>query len=130
MTKLKIKKTSVAGRNRTSGTGYRGKQTRTGNSLGFRFEGALFRSHPEFNGEVTAHVIAPGRMLVTAEPEYREDDEDPVLASFLAFLAKEIEENPGRIRPLDAKLAKRAARLAKGIEVNLDEDLGEESLLQ
>jgi hypothetical protein len=126
----KIKKTPAAIRRRNSGTGYRGRQTKTGNSLGFRFEGALFRSHPEFNGEVTAHVIAPGRMLVTAEPEYREDEEDPVLASFLAFLAKEIEENPVRIRPLDAKLVKRAARLTKGIKVNLDEDLGEESLLQ
>jgi antitoxin PrlF len=88
----------------------------------------LFRSHPEFNGEVTAHVIAPGRMLVTAEAEVIEE-EDPVLAAFLAFLAKEMEANPGRIRPLDAKLAKRAARLTKGMELNLNEDLGEESLL-
>jgi len=46
---------------------YRGKQTKTGNSSGFRFEGALFKSHPEFNGEVRARVIAPGRMLVVAE---------------------------------------------------------------
>jgi hypothetical protein len=36
---------------------YRGKQAKTGNSLGLRFERALFHSHPEFNGEVKAHVI-------------------------------------------------------------------------
>ena len=46
-----------------SGDEYRGKQVRTGNSLGFRFDSALFKSHPEFAGEVKAHVIAPGRML-------------------------------------------------------------------
>ncbi|MGH9589729.1 MAG: hypothetical protein ACRD25_05005 [Terracidiphilus sp.] len=46
---------------------YRGKHTRTGNSSGFRFEGALFKSHPEFNGPVKAVVLAPGRLLVTAE---------------------------------------------------------------
>ena len=128
MATVKSKKTPTRSRTRTTAAGYRGKRTRTGNSLGFRFEGALFRSHPEFNGEVTAHVIAPGRMLVTAEAEVIEE-EDPVLGAFLAFLAKEMAENPGRIRPMDAKLAKRAARLTKGIEVNFDEDLGEGSLL-
>ena len=48
--------------------GYRGKQAKTGNSQGFRFAKALFQSHPEFSGEVRAHPIAPGRMLVVAEP--------------------------------------------------------------
>jgi hypothetical protein len=38
-------------RNSLAGKEYRGKQTKTGNSSGFRFEGALFKSHPEFNGE-------------------------------------------------------------------------------
>src|ERR1039458_1939078 len=42
--------------------GYRGKLTRTGNSLGLRFDRALFQSHPEFSGEVRAHVIAPGQI--------------------------------------------------------------------
>ena len=60
---------------------YRGKQAKTGNSLGLRFERALFHSHPEFNGEVEAYVIGPGRMLVVAEPEPRKKsaEEDPVL---------------------------------------------------
>jgi hypothetical protein len=128
MATLKSKQTTVGNRGRAAKAGYRGKQTRTGNSLGFRFEGALFKSHPEFNGEVRAHVIAPGSMLVTAE-KMEVEKEDPVLGAFLAFLAKEMAENPGRIRPMDAKLANRAARLTKGIEVNFDEDLGEESLL-
>jgi hypothetical protein len=107
----------------TAGTEYRGKQTKTGNSSGFRFEGALFKSHPEFNGEVRAHVIAPGRMLVLAETEGHETT-DPVMTSFLAFLAQDIARTPQDIRPLDTKLAKRAGKLTKGISVP-DEDLGD-----
>jgi PrlF antitoxin of toxin-antitoxin system YhaV/PrlF len=109
----------------TAGTEYRGKQTRTGNSSGFRFEGALFKSHPEFNGEVRAHVIAPGRMLVLAETEAARETTDPVMTSFLAFLAQDIARAPQDIRPLDTKLAKRAAKLTKGIAVSPDEDLGD-----
>jgi hypothetical protein len=108
----------------TAGKEYRGKQTRTGNSSGFRFEGALFKSHPEFNGEVRAHVIAPGRMLVLAEAERREKT-DPVMTSFLAFLGQDIARAPQNIRPLDTKLAKRADKLTKGISVSPDEDLGD-----
>ena len=69
--------------------GYRGKQAKTGNSLGLRFDKALFRSHPEFSGEVRAHVIAPGRMLVVAAPvsKSRRREDDPVLEAFLSFLA-------------------------------------------
>jgi hypothetical protein len=107
---------------------YRGKQTRTGNSSGFRFEGALFKSHPEFNGAVKAHVIAPGRMLVTAESDNQEKA-DPVLASFLAFLGQDIANNPEKIQPLSTARARRIARLTKGIAVNPDEDLGSDSLL-
>jgi len=51
---------------------YHGKQAKTGNSLGLRFERALFHSHPEFSGDVEAHIIGPGRMLVVADPEPKE----------------------------------------------------------
>jgi antitoxin PrlF len=115
----------------TAGNGYRGKRTKTGNSSGFRFEGALFKSHPEFNGEVRAHIIAPGHMLVTAETPSSEESEesDPVLEAFLAFLAKDMEQNPDSIRPLDANLFKRAEELTKGMNVSIDEDLGDEELI-
>jgi hypothetical protein len=107
---------------------YSGKRTKTGNSNGFRFEQALFKSHPEFSGEVRAHVIAPGRMLVTAKP-LEAPAEDPVLAAFLAFLHKDMLAHPENIRPLDEALMARVADLVKGVEVDMDEDLGEESLL-
>lgn len=115
-------------RDAASSTEYRGKQTKTGNSSGFRFEGALFKSHPEFNGEVTAHVIAPGRLLVTAAPQKRENA-DPVIASFLAFLAEDIVQAPHQIRPLDSRLASQIDRLVDGIEVSSDSPLGDGAIL-
>jgi len=119
----KKRKPSVS-HDQAGGTEYRGKQTKTGNSSGFRFEGALFKSHPEFNGEVRARVIAPGRMLVIAETEVGETT-DPVMASFLAFLAQDIASAPQRNRPLEVKLAKRMDKLTKGIAVSPEEDLGD-----
>ena len=107
---------------------YRGKQAKTGNSLGLRFDKALFQSHPEFMGEVRAQVIAPGRMLVVAERDPG-PKEDPVVAAFLGFLAKDMEDNPGRLRPLSRSLMKRVDALVKGVRVDLDEDLGDISLL-
>ena len=126
MASLKSMKQTAGGR--TAGTEYRGKQARTGNSFGFRFEGALFKSHPEFNGEVKAHIIAPGHMLVTAETSSPEET-DPVMASFLAFLAQDMEKHPEKIKPLSADLVGRIERLTKGISVDPDEDLGVQALL-
>lgn len=111
-----------------TGTEYRGKQARTGNSFGFRFDRALFKSHPEFSGEVKAQVIAPGRMLVSVvEPVTQRAD--PVMASFLAFLGSDIARAPETIRPMSRDLARRIDRLVKGVAVSYDESLGEESLL-
>ena len=109
-------------------TGYSGRRTKTGNSAGFRFEGALFKSHPEFAGEVRAHVIAPGRMLVTAEP-IDEPVEDPVISSFLALLTQDMLERPQSIRPLHEARMARIAELVDGVAVDMNEDLGDEDLL-
>jgi hypothetical protein len=106
---------------------YRGKQTKTGNSSGFRFEGALFKSHPEFNGDVTAYVLAPGRLLLTADTVPR-DKSDPAMEAFLAFLSQDIATAPHRITPLDANLAKRIDGLTKGVATSRDEDLGSEEI--
>src|SRR5260370_41493813 len=81
---------------------YRGKQSKIGNSLGLRFDKALFQSHPEFSGEVRAHVIAPGKLLVVAEPAKTSREADPVMETFLSFLATDIVRNPGQVRELDA----------------------------
>jgi prlF antitoxin for toxin YhaV_toxin len=122
------KKSARTPRETIAGPEYRGKQTRTGNSLGFRFEGALFKSHPEFNGKVRAQIIAPGRMLVMAETGSHEKA-DPVIASFLAFLARDMALSPQKIQPLSMARKRRIARLTKEIAVDLNEDLGGEALL-
>ncbi len=107
---------------------YSGKLTRTGNSLGFRFDRALFRSHPEFSGEVMAHVIAPGRMLVSVAkvPARRRDS---VMEAFLAFLASDISNAPEAIKPMSRELTARIDRLVEGVSVSWDEALSEDALL-
>ena len=107
---------------------YRGRQAKTGNSLGLRFDKALFRSHPEFSGEVRAHVIAPGRMLVIAHPatKPRRRDNDPVIESFLSFLAEDMVRFPEQIRPLDPAQFARIDALVGRLPLNPHEDLGDE----
>ena len=108
---------------------YIGKRTKTGNSMGFRFESALFRSHPEFSGEVRARVVAPGELLIKVMREKVAEEDDPVLGPFLALLAKDMVENPQKIRPLDEERMREIAELTKGDDVSAAEDLGEEELL-
>lgn len=110
--------------------GYRGKQARTGNSLGLRFERALFQSHPEFSGSVRAHVIAPGRMLVVAEPVTRSQPKsDPVMEAFLGFLSADMAKTPQQIKPLDRALTDRIDALTGQLRVDPHEDLGDKSLV-
>jgi hypothetical protein len=111
-----------------AGTVYRGKQTRTGNSFGFRFEHGLFKSHPEFTGEINAQVIAPGQLLVSVAHLVAERT-DPVLASFLAFLASEIAKTPQTIKPLERDLASRIDHIVEGVSSADDESLAGEHLL-
>jgi len=111
--------------------GYRGRQAKTGNSLGLRFDKALFQSHPEFSGEVRAHVIAPGRMLVVADPpkKPRRRDSDPVIESFLSFLAEDMVRFPEQIKPPERALFARIDALVGHLPFNPHEDLGDEPLL-
>jgi hypothetical protein len=110
---------------------YHGKQAKTGNSLGLRFERALFHSHPEFSGEVEAHIIGPGRMLVVADPEPKRKnaEEDPVLSSFMSFLASDMQRSPERITPLDAGVMERIGTLVRDVSTSPEEDLGDEALI-
>jgi prlF antitoxin for toxin YhaV_toxin len=110
---------------------YHGKQAKTGNSLGLRFERALFHSHPEFNGEVEAHIIGPGRMLVVADPAPRRKNtqEDPVLSSFMSFLAADMLRSPEHITPLDAGAMRRIGTLVNKVDTSPEENLGDEALI-
>jgi prlF antitoxin for toxin YhaV_toxin len=110
---------------------YHGKQAKTGNSLGLRFERALFHSHPEFSGEVEARIIGPGRMLVVADPAPRKKNakEDPVLSSFMSFLAADMLRSPEHFTPLDAGAMERIGALVSNVDTSPEEDLGNEALI-
>jgi prlF antitoxin for toxin YhaV_toxin len=114
-----------------AGPQYRGKQAKTGNSQGFRFDRAFFKSHAEFNDqEVQVTVIAPGRALISVDLHRASaEKEDPLISTYLAFLSKEIIRHPETIRPLDTSLVRRMRDLTRGITVDAEDDLGEETLL-
>lgn len=109
---------------------YSGKTTKKGNSLWFRFDQALFQSHPEFSREVRAHVIAPGRMLVVAVPatRSRRREEYPVMEAFLSFLAADMANSPKQITPMDRALADRIEALVGHLPFDPNEDLGDTPL--
>lgn len=111
---------------------YNGKATTVGNSRALSFESTLFRAHPEFaSGRFEAHVIGPGTLLVTStEPATTagDEDEDPVVLAYLAFLEEQMARHPELIQPMDALLA-RADGLVGHVDVDLDEDLGEDAYL-
>lgn len=102
---------------------YKGRFTKVGNSKSFAFESALFRSHPEFDASnVEADVIGPGVLLVRAiDGEEEEPGDDPVLGAFLAFVERDMLDNPSSIQPLSGELLARAERLVEGMEVDLNE---------
>ena len=50
-------------------------------------------------------------------------DDDPALAPFLGFLAKDMAEHPERLRAVDAGFAQRIQALVRGVEIDLEAPL-------
>ena len=100
---------------------YEGSVVQVGNSRGMRLPAGFFNAHPEFNGKVRLTVVADGQVLMStmapAQGKGKRDDEDPVLASFLKFLEKQMLENPDQIVAADAAQLRRIGKLVKGIRV-------------
>ena len=101
---------------------YAGKVTRVGNSKGIRLDAAFFKAHPEFGGDVQATVLAEGQVLLSAKAKRRTrgkkaEAPDPVIASFLGFLERQMRAHPERIRPLDPKLLDEIGALVEGVDV-------------
>lgn len=71
------------------------------------------------------YSIRPGGEVVLTRVE-ASDGDDPVLGSFLGFLARDIAEHPERLRAIDAGFMQRLQSLTGGIEVNLDASLSAE----
>lgn len=101
---------------------FSGKSTPIGNSNGIRFDAALFKTHPEFFGEVKATVLAPGQMLVsvlapdTPASDATDDESNPVMQAFLHFLERQMTEHPELIEPVDAAELAQIAALVDGVE--------------
>ena len=97
---------------------YKGKITTTGSSEAIRLDKELFRQNPEFKqqAEVRADIIGPGTMLISLlDKTEATQEEDPVVGAFLAFLERDMAENPKAITPLDAETIARARAVKEGV---------------
>jgi antitoxin PrlF len=107
---------------------YKGKITTAGTSDAIRLEKDLFKQHPEFrqHAEVRADIIGPGKMLISVvDNPTTENEDDPIVGAFLAFLENDMLKNPATITPLDASVIARATALTAGMNVS-DDDFDDE----
>ncbi|CCD05139.1 HtrA suppressor protein SohA [Legionella pneumophila] len=70
-------------------------------------------------------VQSDGHVLMTRA----EEEEDPVIAEFLNFIAKDIQNNPKNLTTINQDLVTRINSLVANVEVNLDEPLPEDEEL-
>lgn len=100
---------------------YEGTVIQVGNSRGMRLPAGFFHAHPEFSGKVQVTVVADGTVLVSARPpskrKSKDDEGDPVVASFLQFMEKQLTEHPGDIVAADADQLRRIGNLVEGVDV-------------
>lgn len=65
------------------------------------------------------YVVRPDGEVVLMRADSTEQD-DPVAVKFLAFLARDMEAHPERIRSINPALVRRARSLVKGVKADLD----------
>lgn len=75
--------------------------------------------------QVVFRGLADGTVVI-AKKQSRADDGDPVIGTFLAFLARDMANEPARIRPVPKSLVTCGKGLVKGIKVDLDAALPED----
>lgn len=101
---------------------YEGTVVQVGNSRGMRLPAGFFNAHPEFNGKVQLTVVADGAVLLSAKSTPRrkakDDENDPVVASFLQFLERQMTEHPEDIVAADAAQLRRIGKLVEGVDVS------------
>ena len=68
------------------------------------------------------YTIRPSGEVVLTRAEAPNDD-DPVLAQFLGFLARDIASHPGRLQAVDAGLVQRLRSLVGDVEFDPDASL-------
>lgn len=72
-----------------------------------------------YGGEITYLVDEGGRVSLLGG----EEEADPVIDGFLAFLARDMARDPSRISAFPAPLAERMTALTAGMTVDLDEEI-------
>ena len=75
--------------------------------------------------QVVFRGLADGTVVI-AKKQPATNDADPVIGTFLAFLARDMASEPARIRPVPKSLLARGRTLAKGVKVDLDKPLPED----
>jgi antitoxin PrlF len=71
--------------------------------------------------KIRYEVRPDGAVLLTRAEAGEESD--PVVGKFLAFLARDMEAHPARIRSVSPALLRRARSLVKGVNVDFDAPL-------
>lgn len=98
---------------------YEGTVVAVGNSRGVRLPAGFFRAHPEFTGKVQLTVVADGSVLLSAQRlaarSIDPDEGDPLLASFLQFVERQMALAPEHIVPVDAAQMQRIGKLVEGV---------------
>ncbi|WP_028572981.1 type II toxin-antitoxin system PrlF family antitoxin [Desulfonatronum lacustre] len=74
-------------------------------------------------GDRLRYSIDAGEVFIARVDE---EENDPVLEEFLAFLVRDMEQHPERIQAIDSGLAQRITSLAQNIQVDLDQPLEED----
>ena len=89
-----------------------------------RMPASFFQAHPEFNGKVRMTVVADGQVLLSAATTAQRkakgdvgDESDPVVASFLQFLERQMTDRPQDVIAADADQLRRIGKLVKGVRV-------------
>ena len=75
--------------------------------------------------KIQYEIRASGEVVLTRVTEAKEGG-DPVLGTFLAFLAQDIAQHPDRLKPLDQAFVQRLQSLTDAIKVDLDAPLAAE----
>ena len=70
------------------------------------------------------YTVQPDGSVLISRAEQGEDD--PVLDSFLKFLADDIIQNPQNIKTIDSDLLDRIRSLVSDVDIDLDSSLSEE----
>lgn len=72
------------------------------------------------------YVLMDDKTVVLTRSENSDEHGDPVIDEFLAFLAADMQENPGSVRTVPQDLLTRARNLTDSVTVDLDSPLDPE----